>query len=287
MKKERSNFILKLGIGFIILNFLSTGFILANGHGGNHENGINREKMESKVMERGGKKWGGEEEYKKVIDYIKNSEKGSLTEWEREYLAFRLEEEKAARDVYITLSEKWGKPFENIKKSEQWHMNIMEALREKYGFENDYLTKNKVGVFENQKFQDLYNQLIEKGLKSEKDAMEVGMLIEDMDIADLDNSLKKVKNEDLKFVLEKFVEASSHHMQAFHKKLEKIGGVYEPEYISKDRMKVALEVPKKNSDLKENKEKNVKTIVGDSDRKEENMEKSWWEIILDWLIFWK
>ena len=47
------------------------------------------------------------------------------------------EEEKLARDVYITLGEQWGLPiFASIAESEQRHMDAFGRLIDKYGLED-------------------------------------------------------------------------------------------------------------------------------------------------------
>ncbi len=252
--------------------------------------------------------WRGATEYQKIIDTLNATPKGELSDWERSYLAYRMEEEKTARDVYITLDKKWHmRPFTNIKQSEQWHMNVMEALREKYGFDNNYLTKNAVGTFENAKFQKLYNDLVTKGLRSKKDALEVGMKIEDMDLYDLDESLKKATNRDIRMVLEKFIEGSSHHMQAFEKNLKKIGGSYTPEHISKERMAIALSVPKHGRESAKASRGEQEAHAMEEDftplmqetpmRGSENAAaaaqktvrdaQNWWHKLLDLLFFWR
>ncbi|MDK2464101.1 MAG: DUF2202 domain-containing protein, partial [Candidatus Korarchaeota archaeon] len=54
---------------------------------------------------------------------------GDLAEEEIQGLLYMREEEKLARDVYLTLYEKWGLPiFQNIARSEQTHMDAVKTL---------------------------------------------------------------------------------------------------------------------------------------------------------------
>ena len=47
------------------------------------------------------------------------------------------QEEKLARDVYLTLYERWGLAiFNNIANSEQSHMNAIKVLLDRYGIED-------------------------------------------------------------------------------------------------------------------------------------------------------
>jgi hypothetical protein len=54
------------------------------------------------------------------------------------------EEAKLARDVYLTLGEKWNVPvFRNIAQSEARHMSVMKMLVDRYGLQD----KPNVRVF--------------------------------------------------------------------------------------------------------------------------------------------
>ncbi len=70
----------------------------------------------------------------------------------------------------------------------------MLSLAEKYGIK---ITLGKPGVFANEHIQELYNQLIDKGSRSLKDALEVGTTIEEVDIIDLKDRISKVDHDDI------------------------------------------------------------------------------------------
>ena len=64
-------------------------------------------------------------------------------------LSFMREEEKLARDVYITLYSKWSvNIFNNISSSEQTHMDAVLLLLKKYNL-TDPVGSTAVGVFNN------------------------------------------------------------------------------------------------------------------------------------------
>ena len=95
------------------------------------------------------------------------------------------EEEKLARDVYISLFEMYdNQVFNSISNSEQRHMDNMLDLLVLYGAEDPALSDN--GEFANELLQQLYNDLMVQGSISEIDALLVGATIEDVDIRDLD-----------------------------------------------------------------------------------------------------
>ena len=101
-------------------------------------------------------------------------------------------EEKLARDVYTVMGTTYNaQVFLNIKLSEQAHMTAVKRMLDKYSIP-DPLTSDEVGVFPDATFQALYDQLIAQGSVSLNDALLVGVAIEELDIADLDNQLTNV-----------------------------------------------------------------------------------------------
>lgn len=131
-------------------------------------------------------------------------------------ILYMREEEKLARDVYLSLNEIFPlRPFQNISKSEQAHMDAMLYLIELYGLE-DPVGNNPVGKFENEELQALYDELIETGSKSKEDALRVGALIEEVDILDLQHELEKaVAHDEITRVYTNLCNASENHLRAF------------------------------------------------------------------------
>ena len=80
-------------------------------------------------------------------------------------MLFMREEEKLARDVYLTLYDAWGlTPFASIAVSEQSHMNAMLLLL-KYRLPDPAAGK-PIGEFTDPDLQALYDTLIARGLGS-------------------------------------------------------------------------------------------------------------------------
>jgi len=156
----------------------------------------------------------------------------SLSVDEINSLEFLREEEKLARDVYITMYSKWGaKIFNNISNSEQTHMDAVLQLLNKYNIP-DPVGSNPVGVFQNTSLQNLYNQLVEEGNISILAAYKVGATIEDLDIFDLRTALTKIDNQDISLVYEMLTKGSRNHLRSFYKNILSIGGTYSPQYIT-------------------------------------------------------
>lgn len=136
-----------------------------------------------------------------------------LSEDIREDLKYMWEEEKLARDVYITLSSH-GKVFQNISKSEQKHMDAIALLLNKYNIAA--IGSDTVGVFSTLAFQNLFNDLVRRGDESDYDAINVAIEIENLDINDLEERIIGVPD-DIRLVYQKLITASYNHREAFER----------------------------------------------------------------------
>ena len=147
--------------------------------------------------------------------------KAELTKEQESALVFMYQEEKVARDVYKSLNSKWKlKVFKNIQKSEQRHMDAIKNLLEKYNIPVPVI-EDEVGVFENDDLQDLYNQLLEQGLESKEEALRVGVLVEETDIADLEERMVNAPSDIVK-VFSKLLRGSQNHLRAFNRTLDRV-----------------------------------------------------------------
>jgi len=142
-----------------------------------------------------------------------------LSDAEEEDLVFMREEEKLARDVYLVLFDTWQTPvFSNIATSEQTHMDTLKVLLDRYGIA-DPAEGKAPGEFANSDLQALYDQLVLDGSQSLTDAMEVGIVIEETDIADLQEALGDATRRDLIRVYTNLMNASYNHLNAFTSQL--------------------------------------------------------------------
>ncbi len=180
------------------------------------------------------------------IDKIKNSPLLPLSEKDKDTLVYMREEEKLARDVYLSLYDKWGENiFSNISKSEQRHMDMVKVLLDKYNL-NDPIVNDIRGEFTDETLQNLYNDLIAQGNKSPLDALKVGATIEDVDIYDLENAMAETENADIINIYTKLRNASENHMRAFYKQIQANGSDYEAQYITDDRLEEILSAENRN-----------------------------------------
>lgn len=146
-------------------------------------------------------------------------------------LLWMREEEKLARDVYLALADEWKQPiFENIAASEQKHMDAILKKINSFGLTDP--AKSSEGDFTDPDIQALYTQLVSQGEEGYIAALNVGLTIEDMDIADLINAIDETDNIGLKTTYQSLLEGSKNHLRAFNRLMLKQGITYEPVYIS-------------------------------------------------------
>jgi hypothetical protein len=145
---------------------------------------------------------------------------GTITAEEAAGLLFMYEEEKMARDVYAYFATKYTLPvFRNITKSEQVHMNVVKNLIVGFKVEDGDILEKGAGEFVNTELAELYTTLKAQGDASLKAALEVGVLIEEVDIEDLETQLLTVTNQSIKTVYTNLLAASKVHLKAFSSKL--------------------------------------------------------------------
>ncbi|MBP1912048.1 DUF2202 domain-containing protein [Thermococcus stetteri] len=159
-----------------------------------------------------------------------------LSDEEASGLLYTVEEEKLARDIYLTLYNETGLAvFERIAQSEQRHTDVVLSLIEKYNLTAPD-TLDKVGVFENPELQALYDQLIEQGSQSTVDALKVGALIEETDIKDLEDWIAKTDNKDIARVYSNLMAGSENHLRAFVRNLEAEDVEYSAQVLPQEQL---------------------------------------------------
>lgn len=168
----------------------------------------------------------------------------NLNEQEALDLLYMREEEKLARDVYLSLYDEWGlRSFSNIAKAEKRHMTSVLVLIDKYDLQ-DPVGNNAVGVFTNTDLQQLYEELYAAGTQSLISALQVGAAIEELDIYDLQRALAATNNEDVQMLYQNLIKGSSNHLRAFAQQLERRSASYSPVYLTPDEYQEILDAPK-------------------------------------------
>jgi hypothetical protein len=184
-------------------------------------------------------------------NFISTLPNEELSEAEIAGMRYMREEEKLARDVYLSLYETWNdRIFDNIARSEQRHMDAVKALLDKYGLDDPMAEER--GVFNDADLQVLYDNLLEKGTLSLGDALNVGATIEDLDIFDLDERLAQADNADIQTVFQNLKKGSRNHLRAFVFRLGRLGETYNAQYLSAEELEAILNSPRERGSVDEN-----------------------------------
>lgn len=164
-----------------------------------------------------------------------------LRKKEKRNLLFMREEEKLARDVYLSLYEEWGfRAFRQIASAESSHMASALVLIEKYEL-LDPVGDNALGVFTNRGLQALYEDLSATGSNSLESALRVGAAIEELDLSDLKRAYEKSNNQDLRVLYQNLMKGSRNHLRAYAGLLERYGEAYEPAYLGREEFEAIVE----------------------------------------------
>jgi hypothetical protein len=149
----------------------------------------------------------------------------------REELIRMRQEEKLARDVYVALGDQWGADVFAITNAEQRHLDAMKKMLDRFGMQ-DPIVDDSRGVFADQAFTDLYNELIERGSASLLDALKVGAKIEELDLIDLRAAGQGVGDPVLKMVYENLERATRNHLRMFAVQIRENNGTYVAEHLT-------------------------------------------------------
>lgn len=144
-------------------------------------------------------------------------------------LLFMREEERLALDVYAVLADTWGLPiFANIADAEATHTDAVRVLLERYDL-TDPVPSRDAGEFADVTLQAAYDEFIALGTRSLEDALRVGAMIEELDIADL--RARPVDAPDVAQVFANLERGSRNHLRAFVGQLEQRGVAYSATYL--------------------------------------------------------
>ena len=163
---------------------------------------------------------------------------------EEQSLIYMREEEKLARDVYLTFYEQWEDTvFANIAESEQTHTDTIEDMLEKYGLP-DPVVDDTIGVFVNSFLLEKYYELVAKGQVSELDALMVGAFIEELDIIDLQEAVDQTDEGDLEQLYSNLMRGSRNHLRAFAERIEEVTGEdYSAQLLDQEAVDAIVNTP--------------------------------------------
>lgn len=190
-----------------------------------------------------------------------------LDNTEASHLTFMREEEKLARDVYLTFAGMYPDQsvFANIAtKSEQTHTDTMRDKIEQFNLIDPNPITNdlpeSIGLFSGYEwgwyFMEKFSQLVAKGSNSELDALYVGAFIEELDMNDIaicpavmvkagypdSCGLNYTDERALKLSYSSLIEGSENHLRAYVGQIEAVigEGNYEAQYLTQEAVDAIL-----------------------------------------------
>ncbi|SDT80859.1 ferritin-like domain-containing protein [Actinoplanes derwentensis] len=141
--------------------------------------------------------------------------KGTLSEAQKTTLVAMAQEEKAAHDLYTAFAGKYDAiVFDRIAASEARHLTTVRTLLSRYGVA-DPTTGEPAGKFSDPAAQASYDTLLAQGQAGQAAALQVGVTVEQTDIADLTAALGGLSAPDVTQVYTQLRMASQHHLAAF------------------------------------------------------------------------
>lgn len=151
----------------------------------------------------------------------KNSSNVTLSDTQKDTLVFIYQEEKVARDTYITLGNFYPSQstFATIQLSEQKHIDSAQKLCEKYNADISTIDEADVGQFVVPVLQELYDTLVAQGSQSELSGLMVGEYIELTDIDDLEKAEIGMPADVVK-TYENLKSGSYNHLSAFRSAID-------------------------------------------------------------------
>lgn len=191
----------------------------------------------------------------------------SLDSIEISHLTFMREEEKLARDVYLTLAEQYpGHPiFNNIAtRAEQTHTDTMRDKLEQFNLEDPNPNTNNLpasrGIFTGAEwgsyFTEKYSELTTQGITSTLNAFYVGAFIEELDMKDISVcpqimiehgypspcGLAYTDESALQTAYSSLINGSENHLRAYVKQIEVIIGIgnYRAQYLTQEEVDAIL-----------------------------------------------
>jgi hypothetical protein len=102
----------------------------------------------------------------------------------------------------------------NIARSEQVHFDTMGLLLTRYGVADPSAGKNP-GTYAEPALQSLYDKLLASGSESLAKAYDVGVAVENLDIADLKAAISQTSQADVKAAFTNLMNGSANHLAAF------------------------------------------------------------------------
>jgi hypothetical protein len=168
-----------------------------------------------------------------------------LSAAEADSLVAMRQEEQLAHDVGAVSAAIWPVPIiARITSSEATHAAAVQALLDRYG-RADPLAGLPGGRFDTVALQSLHDTLADASRISALEALKSGVQIDELCIRDLTDQKAAIDNADILMVYDLLLIASRNHLRAHMTELTRLGGSYQPRYLSQAEFDAIFKVLKK------------------------------------------
>ena len=166
-----------------------------------------------------------------------------LNDTERQDILYLQESEKLERDLYAKFAQQYTSipVFANLAQASEVYMKADDVILQRYGITDP--EQAALGIFTNQKLQNLYTTWVNDGSTSAISALRAAAKSEDMHIADLMAAVERTDNNDLKFIYRQQLAFSRNNVRALVQWITAFGGTYTPTYITQDYYNALINSP--------------------------------------------
>lgn len=134
------------------------------------------------------------------------------------------EGERMAHDLYSQLHEAWGQPrFERFADAGQRHLDALTAQMDRLGIMRAAVMPEP-GVYADPEVQALYDAWLDRGSSSEREALAVGIELEERAIAELEGIIARTEDAELAGAFGYLLDGARSHRDSLRNGLEGGGG---------------------------------------------------------------
>lgn len=129
-----------------------------------------------------------------------------------------------AHDLYSQLHEAWGQPrFERFADAGQRHLDALTAQMDRLGIMRAAVMPEP-GVYADPEVQALYDAWLDRGSSSEREALAVGIELEERAIAELEGIIARTEDAELAGAFGYLLDGARSHRDSLRNGLEGGGG---------------------------------------------------------------
>lgn len=134
------------------------------------------------------------------------------------------EGERMARDLYSRLHEAWGQPrFERFADAGQRHLDALTAQMDRLGIMRAAVMPEP-GAYADPEIQALYDAWLDRGSTSDREALAVGIELEERAIAELEGIIARTDDAELAETFGYLLDGARNHRESLRNGLEGGGG---------------------------------------------------------------